>query len=92
MENYTNILKNKKVLLLFGLITILIFGLSYLDDRANQKNKKTTLGHCKLVLICNMSALVMLIGYIYITSAVTIKVQPNNLTFIDKFEQGEPNF
>ena len=92
MDNYTNILKNKKVLLLFGLITILIFGLSYLDDRANKNNKKTALGHCKLVFICNMSALIMLIGYIYIINPVTSTVQSNNLTFIDKFEQGEPNF
>lgn len=108
MNLYINSLKNPYIIVTIVLIVIVVGIISYLDDKANKNNKKSFLGHCKLIMICVLSALIMLFGYIFIenssfckmkvsvapaTTAVPSTSIPDvDLSFTDNVLNGDPGF
>ena len=100
MKLYINTLKNPYIIIIIILIAIVVGLISYLDDKANKNNKKSFLGHCKLIMICLLSALIMLFGYIFIenssfgnTSSSSSPVSNlDNFTFNDDILKGDPGF
>ena len=105
MNLYLNTLKNPYVIIIIILIAIVVGLISYLDDKANKNNKKSFLGHCKLIMICLLSALIMLFGYLFIENSsfsigsssnnsvtVTNAIGSNNFMFNEDVLKGDPGF
>jgi UDP-N-acetylmuramyl pentapeptide phosphotransferase/UDP-N-acetylglucosamine-1-phosphate transferase len=99
MKLYINTLKNPYIIIIIILIAIVVGLISYLDDKANKNNKKSFLGHCKLIMICLLSALIMLFGYIFIVNSSFGNTSSNspvsnldNFTFNDDILKGDPGF
>ena len=105
MSLYINTLKNPYIIIIIILIIIVVGLISYLDDKANKNNKKSFLGHCKLVMVCLLSALIMLFGYIFIENSTLgtnnnpvteiANIQPisdSNFIFNEDMLKGEPGF
>ena len=106
MNLYLNTLKNPYVIIIIILIAIVVGLISYLDDKANKNNKKSFLGHCKLIMICLLSALIMLFGYLFIenspfilsnsansTLSTDVSVSnSNNFMFNEDILKGDPGF
>ena len=98
MNNYIDALKKPSIIITIILIAIVVGLISYLDDKANKHNKKSFLGHCKLVMICLLSALIMLFGYIFIENSSEIvsnnisNINTNQMVFNDDIMRGDPGF
>lgn len=97
MKLYIDTLKNPYIIIIIILIIIVVTLISYLDDKANKNNKKSFLGHCKLIMICLLSALIMLFGYLFIeNSSFTLNIQKSNnigdMIFSEKILNGTPDF
>lgn len=104
MNLYLDSLKNPYVIVVIVLIIIVVGSISYLDDKANKNNKKSFLGHCKLIMICLLSALIMLFGYIFIDKSSfslnsivggTTPLLPETnapLVFSEEILKGDPGF
>tara|TARA_B110000208_G_scaffold128802_1_gene156496 strand:+ start:337 stop:642 length:306 start_codon:yes stop_codon:yes gene_type:complete len=101
MNLYINALKNPYVIIIIILIAIVVGLISYLDDKANKNNKKSFLGHCKLIMICLLSALIMLFGYLFIensslcvtsNNAISVNSVPTSIVFSDDILKGDPGF
>ena len=93
MNNYIDALKKPSIIITIILIVIVVALISYLDDKANKNNKKSFLGHCKLIMICVLSALIMLFGYIFIeNSSELVSAKNAPVFFTDNVMNGDPGF
>lgn len=105
MNLYIDTLKNPYIIVIIILIVIVVGSISYLDDKANKQNKKSFLGHCKLIMICLLSALIMLFGYIFIEKYSLVQTggggsnvsvpktsAKNALVFSENVMNGSPDF